>query len=312
MLEVCLKSLARSWKHNSAMQVATLLVLSGVFFVITTFAMIHQNLNGLLTRWGQEVQMTVFLNDDISLERLAEIKEQLSKDSSVESVDYISKDDAANQFLSQMGSLAPDFLEDEKFGNPLPASLEVSLDASLSKGSAIGRIVELAENMKKQAGIEDVTYGQGWIENYSSIVGQFGRSSWFIIFVLLSGSLLIVGNSIRNSVNQRREEIEVLELVGATPNRIQIPFLFEGTIFGFMAALIALVAVYVVFSGQSLIMDKNLQFLGFTTEVEFLSVGKVFLILAFGTFCGTVGSWLCVKRISNGWAAARRQESWTK
>ena len=312
MIDLCLKSLARSWKHNSGVQVATLLVLTGVFFVVTTFAMIHQNLNGLLTRWGQEVQMTVFLDDDISLDRLEQLRNQISENKHIESITYVSKDDAAKQFLSQMGSLAPDFLGDEKFGNPLPASLEVSLDSSLSKGSAVGKLVELATNLDSEAGVEDVAYGQGWIENYSSIVNQFGRSSWFIIIVLMAGSLLIVGNSIRNSVHQRREEIEVLELVGATPLRIQIPFIFEGVVFGFSAALLAVLATYLVFSGQSLIMDKNLQFLGLTTEVHFLSIGKVFMILAFGLACGAVGSWACVRRISSGWAAARRQEQWAR
>ena len=115
-----------------------------------------------------------------------------------------------------------------------------------------------------------------------------------------------------NSVHQRREEIEVLELVGATPLRIQIPFIFEGVVFGFSAALLAVLATYLVFSGQSLIMDKNLQFLGLTTEVHFLSIGKVFMILAFGLACGAVGSWACVRRISSGWAAARRQEQWAR
>ena len=309
MLKICWKSFLRSWKHNATVQVTTISVLCGTFFVITAFALIHENLNGLLSRWGQEVQMTVFLDDDIKLEELDSLKTGLESDSSVKEVTYVSKQDAARQFLNQMGTMAPEFLGDEKFGNPLPASLEVRLASGLSKGSGFDRLVGLADGLLKKAGVEDVSYGQGWIENYASVVNQFGRSSWFVIFVLLAGSFLIVGNSIRNSVNQKREEIEVLELVGATPFRVQAPFIFEGSVFGLLSASIAIVLAFVVFQGQSLVADSSLQFLGLSTELQFLSVTKMLLILSFGLLSGALGSWLCVRSISTGWSAASRQES---
>ncbi|MEO0334808.1 MAG: ABC transporter permease [Pseudomonadota bacterium] len=312
MFKICWSSFLRSWRHNPTVQMTTLTVLSGTFFVMSAFALIHENLDSVLTRWGQEVQMTVFLDDDIDLANLEGLQSKIQGHDSVDKVTYVSKEDAARQFLNQMGTMAPEFLGDEKFGNPLPASLEVSLKAGLSKGSGIDRIVDLAGSLGSEKGVEDISYGQGWIENYASVVNQFGRSSWFVIFVLMAGSLLIVGNSIRNSVSQRREEIEVLELVGATATRIQAPFIFEGVLFGLIASVVATTLAYLVFQGQALVSDSSLQFLGLSTELQFLSISKVALILVFGATSGAVGSWLCVRSISTGWSAAHRQEQLTR
>jgi cell division transport system permease protein len=308
IFKVCLNSLLRSWKHSATVQLTTLTVLSGTFFVISTFALIHENLDSVLTRWGQEVQMTVFLEDDIDLVNLEELKLKIQKHRAVDTVAYISKEDAAKEFLTQMGTMAPEFLADEKFGNPLPASLEVNLASGMSKGSAFDDLVKLASGLASEKGVEDISYGQGWIENYSSVVSQFGKSTWFVIVVLLAGSFLIVGNSIRNSIGQKREEIEVLELVGATPFRIQAPFVFEGSLFGLVAASFAIGLSYMVFQGQALISDSSLQFLGLSTELQFLSFSKSVTILVFGFLSGALGSWMCVRRISTGWSASDRQE----
>lgn len=309
MFKVCWVSFLRSWKHNTTVQITTLSVLTGTFFVIGAFALLHENLDGVLTRWGHEIQMTVFLDDGIEPVALKQLETKIKQDEQVEKVEYVSKERAAKAFLAQMGTMAPQFLGDEKFGNPLPASLEVSMVSGLSKGSAFDDLVKLASALASEEGVEEISYGQGWVENYASVVQQFGRSSWFVILVLLAGSFLIVGNSIRNSVSQKRDEIEVLELVGATPFRIQAPFVFEGSLFGLMASVLAVGLVYVFFQGQVLISDTSLQFLGLSTKLQFLAPTSVFMILVFGFLSGALGSWLCVRQISTGWTAAHRQES---
>ncbi len=310
MLGDFLEGYLRSWKNHSVIQGTTLVVLTGTFFVVTLFISIYQNLDQVLTQWGENVEMTAFLSDDIGLETLNEIGQKIRKSEFVRQVKYVSKDQAVETFLSQMGSFAPDLIEDKNFSNPLPASYEIELTENLGKASSFEKLVSLADFVKTLPGVDEVSYGQGWIENYSSLVSQFAKSSWAIVVILIAGSLLIVGNSIRSSIFTRRDEIEVMELVGATQNRIRTPFLLEGAMLGFSSALLAIFMCWIFILWQSKLIVSELAFLGLRGEIQVLSVSMFFLIPLLGAMVGAGGAYVCVRRISTGWAAAERLEQW--
>jgi cell division transport system permease protein len=298
----------RSWKTHSVVQTTTLLVLTSTFFIVTLFLSVYENLDQLLTQWGADVQMTAFLDDNIDLKDLNAISEKVGASDFVEKISYVSKEQAVETFLSQMGSFAPDLIKDKNFSNPLPASFEIQLSENMGKASSYDRLVELAQFVKTLPGVDDVSYGQGWIENYSSLVTQFGKTSGTVIIILLAGCLLIVGNSVRNSIYARRDEIEVLELVGATASRIQSPFIIEGAMMGLISSVLALVLGSVFFAWQSQSIFSELSFLGLQGKTQFLSIVQVLLFPVFGATVGALGAYLCVRRLSTGWSAAERIE----
>lgn len=305
-------SFGRTWKFNPAMQLATFSVLVGTFCVITIFVSVHQNLNQLLTRWGEDVQMTVFLKEEVVQGEVSKVETFLKNITDIEHISYISKDEAARRFQKQMGAAAPDLLSDKDFGNPLPASFEVKLGAHMATAAAFETLVNLADKVSSLESVDEVSYGQGWVENYSSLVNQFGKSSWLLVIILLAGSLLVIGNSIRNSIFQRRDEIEVLELVGATARRIQGPFIFEGAVIGGLSALIALFICYVFFQWQVGIFDEDLKFLGLAGQLTYLQWSHFFGIPLLGTVFGGLGAYICVRKVSSGWSAAERLETWAE
>lgn len=300
----------RSWKNHSVVQATTLLVLTGTFFVVALFISVYENLDQVLTQWGENVEMTAFINDDIDLETLTNTGKLIGEKQFVKEVKYISKEQAVENFLSQMGSFAPDLIEDKSFSNPLPASYQIELSENLGKASSFTKLVDLANFVKTLPGVDEVSYGQGWIENYSSLVSQFARSSWAIITILVSGSLLIVGNAIRSSVFIRRDEIEVLELIGATRNRIRMPFLIEGAFLGLSSSVLALALCWMFVSWQSQLIVSELSFLGLNGEMQALSVSTAIFFPLIGALLGAGGAFLCVRKISTGWAAAERLEQW--
>ena len=109
----------------------------------------------------------------------------------------------------------------------LPASIEAVIAPGMEAGKQIEALKQAAALVKNLAGVTDVSYGQSWVENYSALVAllqQLGINCYFDIWFFL----LIVGNSIRHAISQRIEEIEILELVGATRLMIQLPYIFEG------------------------------------------------------------------------------------
>lgn len=300
----------RGWKSHSVVQTTTLLVLTATYFVIASFFSIYQNLDQILTHWGEEVQMTAFLNDQIELSQLNTITEKVKENQFVKDVRYISKEQAVESFLAQMGSFAPDLIKDKDFSNPLPASFEIHLADNLSQASSYEKLLQLANFVRSLPGVEDVSYGQGWIENYSSLVAQFGKTSATIIGILLLGSLLIVGNSVRNSIYARRDEIEVMELVGATASRIQVPFIIEGALLGVIAAGLSLALGALVFAWQSESIFSELSFLGLSGHLQFLTWGAWLILPIMGSGLGALGAYLCVRKLSTGWSAAERIEQW--
>ncbi|MEZ4871772.1 MAG: hypothetical protein R2827_05890 [Bdellovibrionales bacterium] len=74
----------------------------------------------------------------------------------------------------------------------------------------------VASTLETFSGVDSTSFGQDWVENYATVVRSFRASSLFLLFVLFAGGMMIVSNSIKNSLAQRREEIEIMELVGAT------------------------------------------------------------------------------------------------
>ncbi|MCB0362425.1 MAG: ABC transporter permease, partial [Bdellovibrionales bacterium] len=302
-----IKGFFRSWQQQPAMQVATLSVLVGTFVVISIFLLVHRNLDRILTNWGDSVRMSVFLQDEVDSEQISKTKSYLQGLGKFKEIKFISKNDAAQLFSNQMGSLSPDFLKDPEFGNPLPPSFEASLDKTTPIEERLDTMVKLATQIRKLPLVEDLYYGQGWVENYGAVVKSFTLTSGILTLVLLIGSLFVVGNSIRNAISQRREEIEILELVGATPEMIRIPYVVEGTMMGLLSGLIAIFLVWSLFTLQNSVLNYQIGFLNIGKYFGFLGFSEVFLLLSLSSSFGAIGAFFCVRKICNGWSASRGQ-----
>ncbi|MCB0420737.1 MAG: ABC transporter permease [Bdellovibrionales bacterium] len=298
------RNFSRSWRHHTTLQITTLAVLTGTFVVITLSLLIHHNLDKILSRWGNSMQMSVYLNDDLTDDQRSTVEKFLKEKVENRGVTYFSKEDAARLFKEKLKDLVPDLLEDKEFGNPLPASFEVKFNSRFSRDSEMNKLLEEVKQIESLAGVEDVLYGQGWVENYVFLVSSFKWGSLAAIFLLVIGTFLVIGNSIKSSIAQRQDEIEVLELFGATSTMIQVPFILEGALLGLFASAGSLVVCYFFYLGQESVLSGSLEFWGLSQVLSFLSIGKILSILFLGVFAGALGSYFCVYRLNNGWAAA--------
>ena len=294
-----MRTFIRTWRRHATMQVATLAVLVGTYSVVSIFIIAQQNMEDILTRWGSSVKMSVYLDDGINESDKRGIERFISKKDVFSKVTYVSKDEAAKKFLSQVTGYSKKLLFNPAFGNPLPASYELDLASKTGAVTNFGELVELARELMGLSGVDDISYGQGWVENYASSVRIFSVTSWSLILVLLFGSLFIVGNSIRSSISQRRDEIEILELVGATNKYIRAPFIFEGVIMGLVSSTIALIFTYMLFSWQMGVIESSSSFWAMSSQLSFLSISKILLILFIGTVFGALGSYICVNKVSS-------------
>ena len=301
------QSFARSWQNHWVMQIATLTVLTASFTLITAFWNISQNMTRILADWGDKAQMTVYLKEDLADDELSVLKNEIQKTSEPQAIAYLSKSDAYKSFLQQVKNYAPDLADDQGFETSFPASFQLDFSEQINRQvDRFDWLVQQSKKISKLKGVEDISYGQGWVENYASFVQGLSLVGVTLMVILLSGGLFVVANSIRTSVMQRREEIEILELIGATASMIRKPYIFEGAMLGGLAGILSLFLSFALYCGQIKLIQTSWAFMGFANQLQFLVAWKCFIVVLGGCLVGGLGSYLTVLRINSGWSAAER------
>lgn len=297
-------SFRRSWRQEFFSQFATILMLISSYLVLTLALLAEQNLNMYLVKWGNEVKVNVYLKDNIEPQDKTKIQNFLTDAREFSEVKYLTKTEAAEAFKNRLGKHLPALLLDTSFENPLPASFEMQVQSGLKTNAQFNSLVHIAEQIKAMAGVDEVSYGQGWVENYASLLKIFSTVSAVFLAVLLLGGVFIVGHSVQNSISRRRDEIEILELFGATRRAIVWPFLFEGVVMGFIATVTALALSYIIYTYQASLISSSMTFWSSKIQIDFLSPERIVFAMLAGTFLGGFSAYLWSRKIATGWAAA--------
>lgn len=298
--------IAKSWKHHTGLQFSTALILTVSFAVIMGVLTVTKNLQNILTLWGDSLQMSVFINEDAAPEKIANLQMYLKNHKKIENVKFISSEEALHDFKDQMASYAPGLLNDSDLLKYIPTSFQLAFKSSPGNENQLEDMKTIAGEIKAIDGVDEVSFGQDWVKNYSMITKLIQIVGLIIILVTGVASVFVISNSIRASISQRRKEIEVLELIGATQSHIQIPFILEGAIQGFCASFIAVAASAIFFYLIKSEIQQQLLFLQLSHHIQFLSFDSCLIMVCVGTAIGALSSWLCVRKINSGWAAASR------
>lgn len=304
MLREEFSNLKRSWIHHTGMQVTTLLVLVASFSIVSFVLIFMLNLEAIITNWGDSIRVTAYVKDETTPLQLEKLKQDILKLQDTAGVNFVDKTSAKNLFKQQMSTYAPSLLNDSEFSNPFPASFIVTLKSGLRDVGGASRLERIAGDIQKMNSVEDVSYGQNWIKNFSQLADGVSRSGWILISVLLAGSLLIISNSIRVSISNRKEEIEILELVGATSAMIRGPFIFEAAVMGFLAMGLALATNYGLFVLGSEFVRENMSFARLSDQILFLRPLILFSLIICGPAWGALSAYFTIRRLNTGWAAS--------
>jgi cell division transport system permease protein len=266
--------------------------------------LLSQNFQRILTLWGEDVQMTVYLSSDISEQGRQDIEKLLTATGKVGKVTLVTQEKALSDFRTQLATYAPDLSQDDELLKVIPASLQVSLASDISVQDQNAALQSLATLLKDKEGIDEVSYGQEWVEKYASIVNAVQVTLNSLGFIILLASLFVMSNAIRASIQTRFDEIVVLEMVGATATAIRKPFLKEGALLGFLSSSVALALCFALFYGLKNLLVNKLSFFQLGQHIGFLPVWVSVLFVVLGTVLGALGSYLCVRKLNTGWAAA--------
>ncbi len=294
--------LFRAWRRHWALQLASVTVMSLVLLLMNVLFLGLSVLQQTVGSWSDGLEMIVYLKDATPAE-IDDMKSRLSASGNFSQVKFVSKTEATQKFLQGLGSDSLALLEDPKWKSPIPASLELRLSETVSLAERLPSMQRWGEQLRDSEFVEDVFYGQGWVENFSQFLVSL-RGVGFVIWALsLSVGLLIVSNCIRLSFMQRYEEIAILELVGATARFIRLPFIFEGFTLGLLASGISLILSYSLHSIALDWVTTNWSFWVAIQNIPPLQTWHILANLATGLVFGTLGAWNCVRRLNTGWAA---------
>jgi cell division transport system permease protein len=247
-------------------------------FAFGLFGLVALNIRDALNTLEDRVEIRAFVADGTAPEALGAASADIANYPEVLSATMVTQDQALRRAQKELGDFR-DVFE----GATLPASIDVRLKPGFRDPATVKRV---ASRVKAFSFIDDVRYGEEWIEKLYALRNVAGVAGVILGIAFAAVSMIIIGATIRMAVLSRATEISIMRLVGATDGYVRQPFLIEGVLKGLLGGLLALFLTYVART----IIDRNLiQTVFFTPQMSMLGV-------LFGAAIGFLGSAFSVGR----------------
>jgi cell division transport system permease protein len=276
-----------SLRHNGLMSVASITTVALSLLILGMFLVMVLNLNNMASALESQVQISVYLQDNLSDRETRELGTRITKLQGVTEVNYVSKDEALSRFKKRLGE-QQGLLTALGDTNPLPNAFEVKVDKP-------ERVKPVAEAVGQFKGVENAKFGQEVVEHLFALTRMIRMFGLVLILFLALAALFIISNTIRITVFARRKEIGIMKYVGATDWFIRWPFLIEGMILGFGGALMSVILLTKTYSVFSEKVYESMAFLPLIPKYPFLTNISIAL-LVIGTAIGALGSTISLKR----------------
>ena len=286
-LEYFVKEAAISLKRNNLMSFASITTMAISLVILGLFLIMVMNLNNMAAHLESQVQINVYLEDNLSEAERYEIGNNIKKIKGVEEITFVTKDEAIERFRERLGEqkYLLDALDD---ANPLPYSYEVKLTLPEQVKSAAAEIAEYP-------GVKTAKFGQEAIEQLFKLTHMIRVFGVVLILFLVFATLFIISNTIRLTVFARRKEIGIMKYVGATDWFIRWPFIMEGMALGFGGALIATLVLRTSYSAITNQIYQSFMFLPLIPQYPFLT-NLTILLIVLGMIIGALGSAISLKK----------------
>jgi cell division transport system permease protein len=251
-------ALKRNWAQHFISQSSGLIILFVTYSAALLVAMALFNLQQVFDQWGQVGQMIVYLEQSSDPQ---EMVETLGQDKSFSDVRYVSAQESSRRFSQQFNEAGLENLSADKIKSFFPSYLEITLAKALSGAQGISQLEGLAQNLKERfPQVSEVKFGKDWLNRYLIIFKTTKGLGWFFIFIFILASVVVSSSVIKTLIFNRREELEVLDFIGADDRQIYVPQILSAMITGNIAFCLAAASmaslVYMIntqVSGSSLV-----------------------------------------------------------
>ena len=277
--------------RNGLMTIASLFTIACCLLILGFFTVLSFNMNYITEQIKGQCEIQVYIKDGTSNKRIKEIREEISELPNIKEVSFFSRKDAFDYYI----------VENMFHGNK---DLTVGLDKDTFRDSykikvhQIEQTQSTVEKLFKISNVDDVVNKQDIVNLIVKISDGVKKITLVVMVLLLVIAIVIMSNTIRLTVFNRRKEINIMKYIGATDRFIKIPFIIEGILIGFIGALIALIVISI---GYILLSNYLSGAIDLFTLMPYISIAP-FLIGLFvitGSFIGMIGSLISMRKYLN-------------
>lgn len=276
-----------SLKRNNWMSAASIGTVAVSLFVLGVFLILVLNMNRLASSLESQVQISVYLADDLKKADRDDLAFDIKNMQGIESIKFVSRDEAKERLAQRLGDqkYLLDALGEQ---NPLPNAFELTVKQP-------DMVETAAKAIEKMPGVEAAKYGQDVVENLFAITRLMRIFGVALMLLLAGATLFIISNTIRLTVFARRKEIAIMKYVGATDWFIRWPFLLEGIVLGFVGGIIAALVLRSFYAAMAAKIYDTLAFFPLMPQYPFMNYVAIAIILS-GMAIGAIGSTISLKR----------------
>jgi cell division transport system permease protein len=231
--------------QNRFLNAVTVFTITLAVMVAGAFGLFFYNVNGLFADWQRGIRMFVYLEDNLSENDRLDLKFRIKTIAGVEEAVFIPRAEALATLRSQLQKQAG--ILDHLRGNPLPDAFELTFRPT-AHGDR-GSLDRIAAEIEALPAVSQVVYAQQWLQRFSAIFNLFKLVGYGLVGIFSIAAVLIVANTIRLMVYNRREEIEIMRLVGAADGFIKAPFYICAMVLGAVGSLLGLAVLFGIYGG---------------------------------------------------------------
>ncbi len=274
-MRLVVREVLLSFRRSPVLSLLAITTIAFALFVLGLFGLVALNLRQTLAVVEERVEIVMYLTRGTPIEVVTVAIGDIQSFPEVESVTYVSQNEALQRAQQELVEFQGAFQDLQT--NPLPASLEIGLKPGFRASEQVAAVAERLEGFRFA---EDVRFGREWIEkldklrNIAAVVGLVVGAGF------MAAAVIIIGTTIRMTVLARKNEIQIMRLVGATNGFVRRPFLLDGALKGAAGGALAVALNY----GAYLAVSRTL------FDASFFTAQQVALLVLFGTVMGLASS----------------------
>ncbi|MCT8988528.1 permease-like cell division protein FtsX [Shewanella phaeophyticola] len=284
-----MSSMGELWR-SPVSSIMTMAVLGVSLSLPAALQVLVKNAENITQSWNNAAEISLFINTGRSEQSIQSLLSRVKAFREVETVSYISRDQALEEFqrLSGFGE-ALSYLDD----NPLPAVVTVTPSVKYSSPTGARELlVKLEREPEVNFGRLDIE----WLERLQALLKLLEKTVLAIAALLVLAVVLVIGNTIRLAIMNRRTEIEVMKLVGATEAFIQRPFLYTGIWYGVIGGVLAWLIINILVWYLDGALAELLGLYGSQLTIQSLTFAELIKLVLLASFLGWLGSYLSVRQ----------------
>lgn len=291
-LRYVIRRTLQNMKASLFPNLTTIGIIAVTMLIFSIFSLIAFNLTSFLKIWEDKIELIAYLKRGITSNEVEGLLKDTRLLKGIERVKYVSSSDAMAFMEAKLGS-QKNLLAGIQPA-VLPASFEIQLEKNYRNSTKIKEVVSQLRQFKQ---IEEIQYGQEWVETFSVLVHILRYTQWILGGLLLAAMIFIISNTLQLTISSRREEIEIMQILGASPSLIQVPFYVEGLIQSFLGTGLAILFLFLLYKVFILNITPLMEGWLAGIPILFLPIQSIAWILSGGVVLGFFGSFIASMKI---------------